>query len=207
VAIIDGNTPKRPKKPVQWAKVLYGATLFVSLGVIPFLAFKSAYQQFPNGPQLSGGPKAIGVDFRYVDVGNSIDCVAAFDKFLKNKAIHFETNKHDIAPKYQGLISDIADRAEGCPNAFVLVYGHADSTGLDAINSDISWQRADEFLQKLEELDPDKTIASQFKAHGQAARDSLLLGSSDEAHWKDRRVDFAVMYIDKSLRGSGQKAH
>lgn len=138
------------------------------------------------------------VDFVGPNAHRDIDCVAALDSYVSDKPIYFATSSARIAPADYPFILSVSAQLEDCENAEVYLIGHADGSGSDGLNSEISWRRAEAFLEVL--AMHDEPIV-RYRLFGQGARESLLVGDSGEEDEKiNRRLELQVKYIDKSLR-------
>jgi outer membrane protein OmpA-like peptidoglycan-associated protein len=119
------------------------------------------------------------------------DCVTALDSFLAPVILRFELGSTAITPQEADRLAQISDRIITCPQAYVLVAGHSDSSGDDATNMALSWERADRALNHLVALGVNPKAV---EAVGFGARAPISEGSDDEDA-ADRRVDFRVLRI------------
>ncbi|NYI26742.1 OmpA family protein [Sulfitobacter geojensis] len=117
------------------------------------------------------------------------DCVQNLDKFLSSAKVPFDENSAEITVDAVAFLEQVSDRIMGCDNAYVVVAGHADGSGDDAVNLALSWERADRALNTLLLLGVDPLAV---EAMGFGARAPLSQGSNID-DGADRRVDFKVM--------------
>jgi len=119
------------------------------------------------------------------------DCVTRLDTYLAPLFVQFDLGSTVITPENAELLSRISDKIITCEDAYVMVAGHADTSGDDATNMALSWERADRTLNRLVALgvNPDAVEAVGF-----GARAPLSQGSSEE-DGVDRRVDFRVLRL------------
>lgn len=117
------------------------------------------------------------------------DCVKQLEQFLTPIFVNFEAGSAGIGPQNISLLSRISEKIMACDAAYVMVAGHADGSGDDAVNLALSWERADRTLNSLLMLGVDPFAV---EALGFGARAPLSQGSDEEGN-ADRRVDFRVM--------------
>ena len=117
------------------------------------------------------------------------DCVKKLEQSLAPVAVSFDQGSSDVDAQNAALLSRISEEIMDCDAAYVMVAGHADGSGEDAVNLALSWERADRTLNTLLMLGVDPFAV---EAMGFGARAPLSQGS-DEEDTADRRVDFRVM--------------
>lgn len=181
-------------------KALFGIAASVSLVGVPALFAWVVFQNdlaLPNGPRnLQQQPHP--VDFAVPKIHPEIDCVAALDAYATQTTIFFGTNSVAIGQEYHEFVFEVSNQLETCKNAEILLVGHADGTGSDSLNTDISIRRAEAFLSVLAANDR-PTV--RYRVFGQGARESVLLGDSGmDDQQLNRRLQLEVKYIDKLLK-------
>ena len=119
------------------------------------------------------------------------DCVTKLDSYLAPLFVQFDLGSTLITPENAQLLARISDRIITCEDAYVMVAGHADSSGDDSTNITLSWERADRTLNRLVELGVNPNAV---EAVGFGARAPLSQGSVAE-DGADRRVDFRVLRL------------
>ncbi len=117
------------------------------------------------------------------------DCVAQLDDYIEPIFITFDMGDSLISADNAPLLSHIAALIASCPDAHVMVAGHADGSGNDQTNLALSWARADETLNLLVTLGADP---ASLESVGFGARAPMAQGSDDE-DGANRRVDFRVL--------------
>ena len=122
------------------------------------------------------------------------ECTQRLAAFLDPLRIEFDAGSTFVDARHAPLLEQIADRIATCPGAQVTVAGHADGSGTDAVNTALSWDRADRTLNLLVSLG---APPSAVEAAGLGAAMPLSQGS-DEENAADRRVEFIL---------KGQPAH
>lgn len=119
----------------------------------------------------------------------AFDCVSELQTIAGLSTIYFESGSSEIDGNGTNLLRRVGHALENCPDAIIQVSGHSDSSGSDQANLNLSWERAENTISKLVELDMD---ASKFEPVGFGARSPSSEGGSSELD-RDRRVEFKVL--------------
>lgn len=117
------------------------------------------------------------------------DCVTELERYLAPLFVQFDLGSTNLPAQSSQLLSQISDEIIICQDAFVMVAGHADSSGEDAINMALSQQRADSTLDRLIAMGVNPNAVESV---GFGAQQPLSQGSDDEED-RDRRVEFRVI--------------
>lgn len=119
-------------------------------------------------------------------------------KYLSSKkeaVVHFDFDSSDIKPSYYSILDEIGMiLKESLPNVKVILAGHADSTGTEKYNYDLSLKRADsvkKYLLERQEISENRTI---IKAYGE--NEPVASNNSEEGKALNRRVDIIGVEID-----------
>ncbi|MEP1522574.1 OmpA family protein [Ascidiaceihabitans sp.] len=197
MALWDNASFMRVEKWGVVRKALFGVAAIGSLVGVPIMFVvviaKNEAMLTPTSPYQPEDAAFIASDVR-----PEIDCVAALDTYVADKEIYFRTNSATIDVPYHYFVLAVNERLNDCPNAEVFLMGHADGTGSDPLNTDISLRRAEAFLSVLVAHGKSPT---RYRTFGQGARESVLLGDSGTDDQKlNRRLELEVKYIDKTLR-------
>ncbi|MEM7621508.1 MAG: OmpA family protein [Pseudomonadota bacterium] len=64
-------------------------------------------------------------------------------KLTKETAIYFGLGNKNISDQGKDDIKRLAAEVDNCPDVRIEIAGHSDSLGLDGINFELSWQRAE----------------------------------------------------------------
>ena len=118
-------------------------------------------------------------------------CVGKLDTFLSSVAIQFDVDQIAVSARDAPLLQRISEEILNCPEAYVMVAGHTDGSGTDAVNMELSWARADHTLNHLVAMGVDPNA---IEAVGFGAGRPLSQGSDEEAA-ADRRVEFRVLRL------------
>lgn len=124
-----------------------------------------------------------------VEAPETVDCVTALSDAFSGVMFNFDPGSADIRPQDYDLLVSVGEQTTACPEARVLIAGHSDSSGSDALNLQLSWQRADSAVQVLDKLGID---VSQFETVGFGARTPLTQGSSTDED-VNRRIELRVL--------------
>jgi outer membrane protein OmpA-like peptidoglycan-associated protein len=111
-----------------------------------------------------------------------------------NEKILFAFGKATIEPASQGLLDEIAFVIDDHPQIEHLeVAGHADKVGTDALNAQLTKQRAQAVLEALGKRGVDRR---RMHAQGYGSHCQVDPGEGEAAREKNRRVEFKIMRID-----------
>ena len=111
-----------------------------------------------------------------------------------NEKILFAFGKATIEPASQNLLDEIAYVINNTPQIeYLEVAGHADKVGTDAVNAQLTKQRAQAVVAALIKRTVDK---HRMHAQGYGNHCPVDKGDSEQAREKNRRVEFKIMRID-----------
>ena len=111
-----------------------------------------------------------------------------------NEKILFAFGKATIEPASQNLLDEIAYVINNTPQIeYLEVAGHADKVGTDAVNAQLTKQRAQAVVAALVKRAVDKR---RMQAQGYGNHCPVDKGESEPAREKNRRVEFKIMRID-----------
>lgn len=103
--------------------------------------------------------------------------------------ISFETNRSDILPNLRPILDGFATSLANNPAATVTIVGHTDSTGTDAINNPLSFDRA---AHTRDYLVTKGVASSRFSIDGRGSREPVAANDSSAGRAKNRRVEIYV---------------
>lgn len=107
-------------------------------------------------------------------------------------AVTFATNSYTIQPKFQSALNDVANvlREDGTSNQLALViHGHTDNTGSDAVNNPLSQNRASSVKNYLASQG---ISASRITAKGYGSTSPVADNSTASGREQNRRVEITV---------------
>ncbi len=100
--------------------------------------------------------------------------------------ISFEIGRADLQPRLKPILDQFAQGLGQQPGTEVLVVGHADSTGTDAINNPLSQQRANSVRDYLISRGSDSRI---IRTEGRGSREPVASNATDAGRAQNRRVE------------------
>jgi outer membrane protein OmpA-like peptidoglycan-associated protein len=100
--------------------------------------------------------------------------------------ISFETGRADLQARLRPILDQFAQGLGQQPGTEVLVVGHADSTGTDAINNPLSQQRANSVRDYLVSRGADSRI---IRTEGRGSREPVASNATDAGRAQNRRVE------------------
>lgn len=113
------------------------------------------------------------------------------DRVEIKEQIRFETGKDAIDHASDKLIETIAKALKDNPDIdYVEIAGHADKRGADAANKTLTQKRSEAVIAELVKDGVDK---NRLRGVGYGSLCLLDKGDSEEAHGKNRRVEFVVL--------------
>lgn len=100
--------------------------------------------------------------------------------------VSFDTGRADIKPNMRPILDQFASGLSSQPNTEVRIIGHADATGSDAMNDQLSIQRAQATRNYLAMRGVD---ANRILVAGRGEREPVADNSSEAGRAKNRRVE------------------
>jgi OmpA-OmpF porin, OOP family len=110
---------------------------------------------------------------------------------LETHAFNFKIGNSEIDSKNYGLLKKIMDAINVFDNPDVVIMGHTDSTGGDAINMQLSLKRAQtvtDFLKKIGKLASNKVSTKGFGESRPVASNN-----SKEGRERNRRIEVLIV--------------
>jgi outer membrane protein OmpA-like peptidoglycan-associated protein len=100
--------------------------------------------------------------------------VAAADSAEPRAEVFFETNSSELDGVDRALLDEVADLAKRCPDAKLILDGHADRTGSAEYNLSLAIQRAEQVRDHLisEGVDANRIVMAIY-GEGGPPRDTL----------------------------------
>ena len=105
--------------------------------------------------------------------------------------INFDTGKATIRPDSESVLAELSALLQKQPEWYMLVVGHTDTVGTDAVNVPLSRQRAEAVITWLAAKGIDK---SRLTAAGFGAKKPLADNATEDGRAKNRRVDLVKLY-------------
>ena len=107
-------------------------------------------------------------------------------------SVTFATNSYTIQPRFQTALNDVARvlREDGTANKLALViHGHTDNTGTDAINNPLSQNRANSVMSYLSSQG---ISSSRMTARGYGSTSPVASNDTAAGREQNRRVEITV---------------
>jgi outer membrane protein OmpA-like peptidoglycan-associated protein len=103
--------------------------------------------------------------------------------------ISFATGRSDISPSFRPILDRFASGLNENPNTTVTIIGHTDSTGSDAVNNPLSFDRASRTRDYL----AGRGVAPQrIYVDGRGSREPIASNATAEGRARNRRVEIFV---------------
>ena len=100
--------------------------------------------------------------------------------------ISFDVNSYAIKPELRSVLDPFASSLQGDPQARILVVGHTDSTGSDAINNPLSLERAQSVRDYLVARG---VAATKVETAGRGKNEPVADNTSADGRARNRRVE------------------
>lgn len=105
--------------------------------------------------------------------------------------INFDTGKATLRPESESVLAEMAALLQKQPEWYMLVAGHTDNVGTDAVNIPLSRQRAEAVINWLAAKGINR---ARLTAAGFGAQKPLADNTTEEGRGKNRRVDLVKIY-------------
>lgn len=103
--------------------------------------------------------------------------------------ISFDTGRSDIKPQFAPLLDQFANSLRNNPNTDVVIVGHTDNTGTDAINNPLSVNRAASTRQYLSSRGVN---VSRIQIDGRGSYQPVASNATADGRARNRRVEIFV---------------
>lgn len=124
--------------------------------------------------------------------------------FDENSGVYFDTAKYNINSASQATLDKLANVLREYPDTDVLVVGHTDSVGADAMNMTLSKNRAmavTNYFVQTKGLSPGRFTTNWFGEDAPIADNSTAEGRA-----KNRRVNLAIVPNEKMKNDAKKQA-
>lgn len=134
------------------------------------------------------------------DMANAkVERVGEGIKITFDSGILFDTNSSTLRPASQADISKLAATLQKYPDTNVLVEGHTDNTGTDAINQPLSERRAQSVASSLT---AQNVASSRITTKGLGSADPVGDNATAEGKQANRRVEVAIYANEKMKKAA-----
>lgn len=121
--------------------------------------------------------------------GTNVEVTRTQDNQLKINIpndISFDVGSAAIKPQLRAVLDPFASSLQGDPNAQVVIVGHTDSTGSDALNNRLSIERADSVRDYIVTRG---VAAGRVSTAGRGDREPIADNTTEAGRAKNRRVE------------------
>ncbi len=117
------------------------------------------------------------------------ECAGRFEILSRTDAINFALNSSELKSSSFDLLDTLVDIVNRCPDMNVVIEGHTDSKGSEAINMQVSTSRADAvYRYLLQQGVPD----SRVRPVGYGESRPLFSNDTRENRARNRRIEFVA---------------
>lgn len=132
------------------------------------------------------------IEIEQTTAGTGVAVTQTEDNQLKLEIpsdISFDINRSEIKPDFRPVLDKFAESLVANPATNLLIVGHTDSTGNDAINNPLSINRA---ASTRDYLISRGVAASRISIEGRGSREPLVSNDTVENRTRNRRVEIFV---------------
>ena len=126
--------------------------------------------------------KGTGVDVKRTGEGEI--------KLTAPENITFDINSYVIKPQFRNTLDSVATVLKTYPDSTIVVSGHTDTTGNDAINNPLSINRASSVESYLESQG---ISTSRITSRGFGSKQPIASNSTEAGRAQNRRVEIAII--------------
>lgn len=124
--------------------------------------------------------------------------------FDENSGVYFDTAKYNVNTQSQANLDKIANVLREYPDTNVLIIGHTDSVGADAMNMTLSKNRATSVTNYL--VQTKGLSAGRFTTNWYGEEAPIADNSTAEGRAKNRRVNLAIVPNEKMKNDAKKQA-
>ena len=132
--------------------------------------------------ELRNKLKGTGVDVKRTGEGEI--------KLTAPDNITFDINSYVIKPQFRNTLDSVATVLKTYPDSTIVVSGHTDTTGNDAINNPLSVNRASSVESYLESQG---ISSSRITSRGYGSKQPIASNSTEAGRAQNRRVEIAII--------------
>jgi len=123
--------------------------------------------------------------------------------FDENSGVHFETNKYNITPTSEAMLTKLANILKEYPDTNVLVVGHTDSSGADEYNMTLSKNRS----YSVTNFFTSKGLGvNRFTTKWFGEEQPIADNTTAEGRAKNRRVNLAILPNEKMIEDAKKES-
>ena len=111
-------------------------------------------------------------------------------KLTAPENITFDTNSYVVKPQFRKTLDSVATVLNTYPDSTIVVSGHTDTTGTDAINNPLSVNRASSVASYLESQG---ISTSRITSRGYGSKQPIASNATEAGRAQNRRVEIAII--------------
>ena len=115
-------------------------------------------------------------------------------KLTAPENITFDTNSYVVKPQFKNTLDSVATVLKTYPDSTIIVSGHTDTTGTDAINNPLSVNRASSVASYLESQG---ISTSRITSRGYGSKQPIASNATEAGRAQNRRVEIAIIANQK----------
>ena len=115
-------------------------------------------------------------------------------KLTAPENITFDTNSYVVKPQFRKTLDSVATVLKTYPDSTIVVSGHTDTTGTDAINNPLSLNRASSVASYLESQG---ISTSRITSRGYGSKQPVASNATLAGRAQNRRVEIAIIANQK----------
>ena len=115
-------------------------------------------------------------------------------KLTAPENITFDTNSYVVKPQFRKTLDSVATVLNTYPDSTIVVSGHTDTTGTDAINNPLSVNRASSVASYLESQG---ISTSRITSRGYGSKQPIASNATESGRAQNRRVEIAIIANQK----------
>ena len=131
--------------------------------------------------------------------GAKVERVGEGIKITFDSGILFDTNSANLRPASTADINKLSTTLKEYPDTNILVEGHTDNTGTDAINQPLSENRAQSVANALTS---DGVAGSRITTKGYGSSQPIADNSTEAGRQANRRVEIAIFANEKMKKAA-----
>lgn len=136
------------------------------------------------------------------DMANAkVERVGEGIKITFDAGILFDTNKSDLRPASQTEIRNMVGVLQKYPDTNLLIEGHTDASGTDAINGPLSENRAKAVASAAMSMG---VVPERITTKGLGSADPIADNTTAEGRQANRRVEIAI-YANEKMKKAAEK--
>lgn len=131
--------------------------------------------------------------------GATVERVGEGIKITFDSGLLFDVNKSALSPASKTNLNDLAETLKKYEDTNILIEGHTDSTGTDAINEKLSEERA---KSVTDYLTAQGVAGSRITSKGYGSMQPVADNSTEQGRTENRRVEVAIYANERMIKAA-----